>query len=75
MADYDNLMQGSTNLVQGANNIVMGSKNKVKGKGNWIFSTNYDSSSDRVLVIDKWKIDMDNIEQIRVNPSKVIQEW
>lgn len=62
MTDYDNLMNGNTNLVQGANNIVMGSKNKIKGKGNWIFSTNYHESSDRVLVIDKWKINIDKIE-------------
>ena len=55
-------MNGNTNLVQGANNIVMGSQNKVKGKGNWIFSTNYDHPSDRLLVIDKWKIKIDKIE-------------
>ena len=56
MKDYSNLMAGSKNHVDGANNIVMGSKNKVTGKNNWVFSTNYDQSSDRVLVVDQWKI-------------------
>jgi hypothetical protein len=56
MIDYNNVMQGEKNLVDGVNNIVMGSKNKVNGKNNWIFSTNYDQTSDRVLVIDQWKI-------------------
>lgn len=72
MDDYDNLMNGNTNLVQGANNIVMGSKNKVKGKGNWVFSTNYDGSTDRVLVVDKWKINIDKIEYIRIDPQQAI---
>lgn len=56
MNDYNNIMDGSTNFIDGVNNIVMGSKNKINGKNNWIFTTNYDQKSDRVLVIDKWKI-------------------
>jgi hypothetical protein len=50
----------------------MGSKNKVKGKGNWVFSTGYGDSTDRVLVIDKWKINIDKIEYIRIKPEEVI---
>ena len=68
-------MAGSKNIVNGVNNIVIGSSNKVNGKGNWIFSANYDHTQDRVLVIDKWKIELDKLELIRVHPRLAISLW
>lgn len=54
-------MEGERNSVSGVNNIVMGSNNNVSGENNWIFTTGYTGNSDRSLIIDKWKIQLDKI--------------
>jgi hypothetical protein len=53
----------------------MGSRNKVNGQRNWVFSTNYDGTADRVLVLGQWKIELERIEDIRVDPALAISKW
>ncbi len=73
--DYDNLIEGSCNRVHGLRNIILGSKNSLSGCNNWVFTANYTAKASHTLVLDHWRINLDEIENIKTNPSRAIEVW
>lgn len=71
-----NIVQGQDNLVVGNYNYVFGNRDRLVGVGNWILVSNYDTGSgnfdDSILAIGSYKINLQNINFISVNPSSAI---
>jgi hypothetical protein len=73
--DYRNFMLGDDNRVGGIKNVILGSRNTLIGNRNWLFTADYAGRSDHTLVLDKWRINLDQIEKIKVDPSLAISQW
>ena len=68
-------MMGDNNHVHGRRNVVLGERNKLRGRKNWVFTADYKGRVNHTLVIDKWKIDLDHVENIKQHPSLAISKW
>ena len=73
-----NYLLGSGNLVWGKGNIVIGNNDTVIGLNNWCFTSDYSTPKDKIdegiLAVSKYKIQMDKINKILVDPMLVISE-
>lgn len=73
--NYLNVLSGAGNQVRGIRNIVLGENNRLEGCKNWVFTADYRGTATHTLLLDCWKIDLDNIEAIRENPQLAISKW
>lgn len=73
----NNVVIGSGSTVSGVKNFVVGNYDTVSGNNDWIIASGYNSTETsqlhEVLVIGNYEINLDVIEQMIVDPSKVIE--
>ena len=72
LSKFNNVIAGTGYNVTGKNNMVLGSYDTVKGNNNWVFVSNYEGNIDGDLVVSKWRIEMDKMALILINPKLAI---
>jgi hypothetical protein len=73
LSSFDGYVNGVNNKVAGKKNIVFGNNNKIKGNNNWVFVSNYSGRNIYGdLIVNDFRVEMDKITLILVNPNLAI---
>ncbi len=63
---------GGKNVVNGSQNMIYGENNIITGDYNWIFISDYVGKIKGNIVVGRWKLELDKIDQIILDPRNAI---